>query len=58
MVNISAATRKKLPSLISGGEAQRAGIVMALILTSVNIVIGMILCQPIKKINPYSLIKE
>lgn len=33
-------------------------IVMALILTSVNIVIGMILCKPIKKINPYSLIKE
>lgn len=31
MVNISAATRKKLPSLISGGEAQRAGIVRAAI---------------------------
>lgn len=33
-------------------------IVMAVILTAVNIVIGMILCRPIKKINPYSLIKE
>lgn len=31
MVNISPATRKKLPSLISGGEAQRAGIVRAAI---------------------------
>lgn len=31
MVNISTATRKKLPSLISGGEAQRAGIVRAAI---------------------------
>lgn len=31
MVNIPAATRKKLPSLISGGEAQRAGIVRAAI---------------------------
>lgn len=31
MVNISEATRKKLPSLISGGEAQRAGIVRAAI---------------------------
>lgn len=29
MVNISEATRKKLPSLVSGGEAQRAGIVRA-----------------------------
>ncbi|MDE6019701.1 MAG: ABC transporter permease [Ruminococcus sp.] len=33
-------------------------IVIALILTAVNILIGMILCRPIKKINPYSLIKE
>ena len=33
-------------------------IVMAVILTAVNIIIGMILCRPIKKINPYSLIKE
>ncbi len=31
MVNIPPATRKKLPSLISGGEAQRAGIVRAAI---------------------------
>lgn len=31
MVNISEVTRKKLPSLISGGEAQRAGIVRAAI---------------------------
>lgn len=31
MVNIPAATRKKLPSHISGGEAQRAGIVRAAI---------------------------
>lgn len=31
MVNISETTRKKLPSLISGGEAQRAGIVRAAI---------------------------
>lgn len=31
MVNISAATRRKLPSSISGGEAQRAGIVRAAI---------------------------
>lgn len=31
MVNIPAAIRKKLPSLISGGEAQRAGIVRAAI---------------------------
>lgn len=31
MVNIPAATRKKLPALISGGEAQRAGIVRAAI---------------------------
>lgn len=30
-VNISPATRRKLPSLISGGEAQRAGIVRAAI---------------------------
>lgn len=33
-------------------------IVMAMILTAVNIIISMILCRPIKKINPYSLIKE
>lgn len=33
-------------------------IVMAVILTVVNIVIGMLLCRPVKKINPYSLIKE
>lgn len=31
MVNIPPATRKKIPSLISGGEAQRAGIVRAAI---------------------------
>lgn len=31
LVNISPVTRKKLPSLISGGEAQRAGIVRAAI---------------------------
>lgn len=31
MVNIPISTRKKLPSLISGGEAQRAGIVRATI---------------------------
>lgn len=31
MVNIAPATRKKFPSLISGGEAQRAGIVRAAI---------------------------
>ncbi len=33
-------------------------LVMALILTAVNSIISMILCRPIKKINPYSLIKE
>lgn len=33
-------------------------IVMAAVLTAVNIVIGIILCRPIKRINPYSLIKE
>ncbi len=33
-------------------------IFMAVILTAVNIIIGIILCRPIKKINPYSLIKE
>lgn len=33
-------------------------LVMAVILTAVNVIIGMILCHPIKKINPYSLIKE
>lgn len=33
-------------------------LIMAVILTAVNVVIGMILCRPIKKINPYSLIKE
>lgn len=31
---------------------------MAVTLTAVNIIIGMILCHPIQKINPYSLIKE
>lgn len=31
MVNLSETTRKKLPSIISGGEAQRAGIVRAAI---------------------------
>lgn len=31
---------------------------MAVILTTVNVIISMILCRPIKKINPYSLIKE
>lgn len=33
-------------------------IVMAVVLTAVNIIISVILCHPIKKINPYSLIKE
>lgn len=33
-------------------------LVMAVILTAVNVIIGMILCRPIRKINPYSLIKE
>lgn len=33
-------------------------VVMAVVLTAVNIIIGTILCRPIKKINPYSLIKE
>lgn len=33
-------------------------IVMAVVLTFINIVIGVILCRPIRKINPYSLIKE
>lgn len=33
-------------------------VVTTVILTAVNIVIGMILCRPVKKINPYSLIKE
>lgn len=33
-------------------------IVMAVVLTAVNIIISVILCRPIKKINPYSLIKE
>lgn len=33
-------------------------IVMAAVLTAVNIVIGIILCRPIKRISPYSLIKE
>ena len=37
MVNIPPATRKKLPSLISGGEAQRAGIVRAAINQPVTI---------------------
>lgn len=31
MVNLSCETRKKIPSLVSGGEAQRAGIVRAVI---------------------------
>lgn len=33
-------------------------ILMVVVLTAVNVIIGMILCSPIKKINPYSLIKE
>ena len=33
-------------------------IVMSVILTAVNVIIGMLLCRPIKKIDPYSLIKE
>lgn len=33
-------------------------LIMAVILTSVNIVIGIWLCRPIKKITAYSLIKE
>lgn len=33
-------------------------VAMAVVLTTVNVVIGMILCRPIKKIDPYSLIKE
>ena len=33
-------------------------LIMAVILTIVNIVIGTLLCRPIKKITAYSLIKE
>lgn len=33
-------------------------IVMAVILTAVNIIIGVLLCRPIRKITAYSLIKE
>lgn len=33
-------------------------LVMAVILTAVNIIIGVLLCRPIKKITAYSLIKE
>ena len=33
-------------------------LIMALILTAVNIIIGTLLCRPIKKITAYSLIKE
>ena len=33
-------------------------IVTALVLTAVNIIIGVLLCRPIKKITAYSLIKE
>ena len=33
-------------------------LIMAVILTFVNIIIGMLLCSPIKKITAYSLIKE
>ena len=33
-------------------------IIMALILTAVNIIIGVLLCRPIRKITAYSLIKE
>lgn len=33
-------------------------LVMAVILTGVNIIIGVLLCRPIKKITAYSLIKE
>ena len=33
-------------------------LVMAVILTAVNVIIGVLLCRPIKKITAYSLIKE
>ena len=33
-------------------------LVMALVLTAVNVIIGVILCRPIKRITAYSLIKE
>ena len=33
-------------------------LIMAVLLTVVNIIIGMLLCRPIKKITAYSLIKE
>ena len=33
-------------------------LIMAVILTAVNIVIGVMLCRPIKRITAYSLIKE
>lgn len=33
-------------------------LLMALVLTAVNIVIGILLCRPIKRITAYSLIKE
>ena len=33
-------------------------LIMAVILTVVNIVIGVMLCRPIRKITAYSLIKE
>lgn len=33
-------------------------LIMAAILTAVNIIIGVVLCRPIKKITAYSLIKE
>ena len=32
--------------------------IMAVILTAVNVMIGVILCHPIKRITAYSLIKE
>lgn len=33
-------------------------LIMAVILTAVNILIGTLLCRPIRKITAYSLIKE
>ena len=33
-------------------------LIMAVILTAVNVMIGVILCRPIKRITAYSLIKE
>ncbi len=33
-------------------------LIMAVILTVVNVMIGVILCRPIKRITAYSLIKE